>query len=671
MANLPLYSRLHPLRVALFTGLAAWLTLGLEAQAPAPATPNPVLRRKSLPAYTGPHALSGHDRADLRREYDRFWFGQQTPEFLDHRNRVAAEQLQRWNHLLPARDRVKALAAPGAAFAPLGVWVNLGPTSNLTPAGWSSVDSGRPVAILPHPTIPTTVYVATSGGGVFRCTNAQLDGGDWVWTPITDNLPANSSSGNVALGALAMSPTDSNVLYLGAGDFFDAEGRGFFRSTDAGATWTAAAGLGAATRSFAILPLTATRIFWATNDGLKVSIDGGVSFAAVAGGPSTGNIWSIQKFNNLDLVCSKEITDANNNTISTIYTSADSGATWTAAALPANLGFTPGRITLVASLNNTVYGMVENTSSNNVIGRGVLKSTDKGVTWTWMAAPTVAGGLFQGTGRQMTSDGGQGWYNHGLAVDPTNANRLVMGSNLAMYRSTDGGASWTQLSHWFGNLHPYSHADFHTGAWSGGTLFMGNDGGISILRDPWRVTVPSGEDITFLDNRRNKGLPSHLVYHLGSTIAAAPADSRWRITLGMQDNGTRVRQGSNDALKASSVFEDQIGGDGFGTLIHATNGNLMLGSVYYSRVCKSTDGGATFIESTAGITEANDSANAPFKTRLMPGPANEPDTVYTFANKKVYRSTDFGNNWNALTMTDFVNSGKVIRNLAGSRRSNA
>ncbi|MCE1227931.1 MAG: dockerin type I domain-containing protein, partial [Firmicutes bacterium] len=47
------------------------------------------------------------------------------------------------------------------------------------------------------------------------------------------------------------------------------------------------------------------------------------------------------------------------------------------------------------------------------------------------------------------------------------------------------------------------------------------------------------------------------------------------------------------------------------------------------------------------------------------------DTVYTFANKKVYRSTDFGNNWNALTMTDFVNSGKVIRNLAGSRRSNA
>jgi hypothetical protein len=653
----------------ILTSLALVVACGLEAQAPT----NPVLRRRSLPARVGPDALSGHDRADLRRDWDLYWFGGKlTPDYMDFKNRAAAEEIRKWGHLLPKAGTDRALTAilPTPSGTGGFSWTNLGPTSNLVDATWSGIDSGRPVAVVPHPTTATTLYLATSGGGVFKCTNADLNAaGDWTWTAITDDLPASGSGGNVSIGAMAMSPTDANVLYVGLGDPFDAEGRGFYKTPDGGTTWTAAtAGLGNATRSHSILPLSATRILWATNDGLKISNDGGATFAPAAGAPATGDAWSIQKFTGTDLACSLQ------GTAGQIYASADAGATWTLATIT-GVTFPMGRITLAAGGDGTTaYGIVEDTTASSTkVARGVLKSTDKGLTWTWVAAPTAIGGLFQGTGPQMTSDGGQGWYNHGLAVDPTNPLRIVVGSNLALYRSTDGGTSWTQLTHWYGNGHPYTHADNHATAWSNGTLYVANDGGLAILRDPWRATVPTAtDDLSFIDNRRNKGLSTHMVYNLGSTTAATPSNAKWRVTLGMQDNGTRVRQGSGSALQTSGVFEDMIGGDGFGTLIHPANGDLMLGSIYYTRIYKSTDGGATpFTASSTGISESNNSSSAPFAPKIALGPTTSPDTVYTFVNSKVYKSTDFGSNWSAMTMTGFSASGRTLRNVNGSRSSNA
>ncbi len=654
-----------------FLTLAALVTAwGLEAQ----DTANPVLRRRSLPARVGPHALKGHDLPDLRHAWDLYWFGGElSPAYMDYKNLKAAEELQRWLHLFPKAKGT--LAASAILPTPPGVggvsWVNRGPTSNLIDGTWSSIDSGRPVAIVPHPTVATTLYLATSGGGIFKCTNADISqaAAEWIWTPITEDLPASGSSGNVSIGAMAMSPTNANVLYVGLGDPFDAQGRGFFTSPDAGATWTAATGLGNATRSYSILPLTASLVFWGTNDGLKVSNNGGTSFAAVTGGPATGLAWTVRKVTANDLICSIE------GTPNAIYTSSNAGTTWTLATITGvPTAITKGRITLAAAGDGTTaYGIVEDTVTGN-IARGVLKTLDKGVTWTWVAAPTISGGLFQGTGPQMTTDGGQGFYNHGLGVDPTNPQRIVVGANLALYRSLDGGASWTQLTHWYGSGHPYTHADNHATAWANGTLFVANDGGLSILKDPWRATVPTTtDDLTFIDNRRNKGLSSHLVYNVGSTTAASPTDSKYRISLGLQDNGTRIRQPNTTGgtlTGAEGTFEDRIGGDGFGTQIHPTNGNLILGSVYYTDIYKSSDGGATFAESISGITEANSATLAPFAPKIALGATAAPDTVYTFTNSTVYKSTDFGSNWTAMAMTGY-DTARLLRNVNGSRSSSA
>jgi len=641
---------------------------------------NPGERRRDLPARKGPHAISGQDRPDLRRDWNLFWFGGlASPDYLDFKNHQAAAEVRRWGHLLPQGPAAKLLpsagpanpsspqptAQPAVQLAVSGsgpAWVNLGPTANLITSSFPDIDSGRPVAIVPHPTL-TTLYLATSGGGVFRCDNADpASTTDWTWVPITDGLPSSGSSGNVAVGAFAMSPANPSVLYLGAGDMQDATGRGFYTSTNGGSTWTAATGLGNAARSYAILPVDANVVLWGTDDGLKISTNGGASFAAVSGGPATGKARSIQKFSTSDFICTMQ----DSADVGAIYFSTSGGTSWTAATIT-GLSFTAantGRITVAAAGDGvTAYAILENmtNSASSVVAPGVLKTSDKGHTWAWVTPTTAPFTTFlkDPTNKYDGGDGGQGWYNHMITVDPANPTYLFIGSNLAAWRSMDGGLNWTQLTHWYGYGHVYAHADFHAAAWSasGSTLYLANDGGLCIVRNPYLSPVPTGTGyvasvVTFIDNRRNKGLVSHMVYNVGSTASASPADSKWRITLGMQDNGTRVRQPNTSGgtlTGTEGTFEDRIGGDGFATLIHPANGDLMLGSMYYTDIYRSTDGGASnFSESISGITEANDKNFAPFAPKLVSGDTAHPNTVYTSTNGKVYQSLNFGSSWTAL-----------------------
>jgi hypothetical protein len=655
------------------TTLTLLLTAPLTSEDLGPRpSPKKLLGRPSIAPDTG------LDQPDLREAWDLFWFGGRlSPSYMDYKNTLAAQEMQRWGHLTvrPQAAGTSSSSIVPTAAAPTGTggtWVNLGPTSNttLTHPSPYDIDSGRPVAILANPVIPTTLYLATSGGGVFECTNANLSTtSDWTWTPITDGLPSSGSSGNISLGAMAMDPINTQVLYIGLGDAFDSEGRGCFKSTDGGTTWTAATGLGNATISYDILPLTSTLVFWGTNDGLKVSSNGGASFATVSSGPVSGLAWTVKTLNASDLVCSAETIESGPGSI---YYSHDSGTTWQGATLPST-GFPIGRITLATSPADasTVWGICENITNGSTgattVGPGFLKSTTKGATWTWVTPSPAPFTSYVGGGSSDTGDGGQGFYNQLLTVAPGNVNELFLAANLAAWRSLDGGGTCAQLSHWYGYGHAYSHADFHAATWSGdgATLYVANDGGLSIFRDPFRPTIPSTSgpvttDITFIDNHRNKGLTSHLVYNVGSTAATAPADSKWRISLGTQDDGTRIRQPNTPGgslTGSEGAFDDRIGGDGFATLIHPADGTQMLGSIYYTDIYKSTDGGQSFTESITGITEANSSTKAPFQPRLAQGDGAHPNTVYTATNGTVYLSTNFGSSWTALPTTNLPPGG--------------
>ena len=652
---------------------------------------SPGERRRNLPARVGPNVLKGHDLAEERQQWALDWYGPTSFKYLDAINEIAVKEVSKYRSKVPVpvfSGSSATLTYPllGGVIGPLGggTWVNIGPFGNLIDSTWPDHDTGRVTRIVPHPNWPTTptLYVSFAGGGVFKCTNADPAAAatGWSWFSVTDSLPTSSSDGNQAVGALAIDPNNGNILYLGSGDFVDGEGRGFYKSIDGGATWFAATGLGAATRSHDILVMNDGRIFWATNDGLKVSSSNtstSLTFVPVGVAQGiTGLVWTIKKLDQNKLVCSVE------GSTGSIFYSTDGGSTWSSSSTTG----VPGsiyRITLAAN-GSKVVGIFE---TGSVISRGLLVSNDGGATFTYQAQTgSGATGLFYASGG--SNDGGQDWYNQLLTIDPNNGNNVFVAANLASYRSQDGGLTWQQMTHWYGGGKVYMHADHHTAAWSsnGQILLIGTDGGFAIVRDPFRSVVPTAAgttgvaaDVTFVDHRRNYGLATHLIYNLGSTNATTPTDSKYRVIIGLQDNGTRVRQavdntgliGTSGLLQNSGIFEDQIGGDGFSSLIHPDDGNLMLGSLYYTRIYKSTNGGtSSFSGSSSGIVGAGSSATSPFYPKMHLGNSIAPDSVYTQTNYVLYKSGNFGTSWSALPMTGYPTT-SIIRNFHVSEANQA
>ncbi|MEE9382947.1 MAG: hypothetical protein V3V08_05985 [Nannocystaceae bacterium] len=78
-------------------------------------------------------------------------------------------------------------------------WNNLGPS----PA--ASGDAGRITALAAHPTDRDRFFASAATGGVWK---HDLDG----WTPLTEDMPA------AAIGALAIAPSDGDVIYAGSGE---------------------------------------------------------------------------------------------------------------------------------------------------------------------------------------------------------------------------------------------------------------------------------------------------------------------------------------------------------------------------------------------------------------------------------------------------------------------
>ena len=98
-------------------------------------------------------------------------------------------------------------------------WRSIGPPRS----GYVSAPAGVPGD-------PTTYYAGMPEGGVWKTTNAGT-----TWKPIFDDVHVAS------VGAVAVAPSAPNVVYVGTGSqvtWSFTTGKGIYKSTDAGKTWT-------------------------------------------------------------------------------------------------------------------------------------------------------------------------------------------------------------------------------------------------------------------------------------------------------------------------------------------------------------------------------------------------------------------------------------------------
>jgi photosystem II stability/assembly factor-like uncharacterized protein len=407
---------------------------------------------------------------------------------------VASRGLALDDETAPARLRARAFSGTAPAevemVAPVSGtsnWVQLGPTAIPKGQTYSAARvfvTGRVTAIVVDPTDPNIIYIGTAQGGVWKTTDGGLN-----WVARSDNEVS------LAIGALAMDPSNHLVLYAGTGEGnFSGDsyyGNGVLKTTDGGVTWTTLAQstfAGARFGRIAVTPGTPARLFAATNNGLYRSLDSGATWAKMTGS-------SLPVVNATDVCIDPSAPAVVYASFwgGGVYKSVNAGAaapTWTklAGGLPTS-NFTRIALGLSTSSPQTIYALLSGPANANpalsYLVNAFLRSTDGGSTWT--AVPLPGGNI-----------GGQGFYNLGVTVDPTTPD-IVFLSAVSVWKASRNSitGAWT-ITNVGGPIHPDNHAfAFQPGNHL--IVYAGNDGGIYRSTDggvTWSDTINEGPCIT-------------------------------------------------------------------------------------------------------------------------------------------------------------------------------
>lgn len=308
---------------------------------------------------------------------------------------------------------------------------------------WRSIGpfrGGRTRAVAGVVQQPGVFYFGAVNGGVWKTTDYGR-----TWRPIFDDQPTGS------VGAIAVAPSDPNVVYVGSGEGLQrpdlSTGDGIYRSNDAGRTWVHL-GLrdGQQIPQIAVDPRDPRRLFVAvlghpygpnTERGIFRSLDGGASFQRVFYiDENTGASDVAMDPSNPDIIYAGmwEARQApwENGAFGSgggIFKSADGGATW--RALTQGLPATVGQVNIAIAPSNPRRLYI---AASSAVGRtvGLYRSDDGGESWARTTEDP----------RPATRIGGGDCPV--LRVDPRNPD-VVYSASIVMWRSEDAGKTWTGI----------------------------------------------------------------------------------------------------------------------------------------------------------------------------------------------------------------------------------
>ena len=481
--------------------------------------------------------------------------------------------------VIKVREDVMRMVKSKSPNTALGLdWKELGPDNV----------GGRTRAILIDKNNPTKIFAGSVGGGLWVSTNS---GSSWQGVAGFDQQP------NLVISCITQATNGD--IYVGTGEGFmgmggsfgtSTIGNGIYKSTDDGATFNLLASTIPTTSNttnatantafisvynLAASPTNPNLIYAATDYGLQVTLDGGLT-------------WS----HPVNTTYCLDIDVANDGTVmavigTNIYQSTD-GTTFN---LLNPVGFPTsykGRIELAISPTdpNYMYASISSilstansfSSGETMNGHllGIYQSTDKGATWK-----TIANGgssLFDPLGKQGT-------YANTIAVFPSDKTQIVVGGldNWVWKQtnpSTPGVGQWIQATFWavrYPGFTHYVHADIHTikfNPTNPNIVYIGCDGGIF-------RSINGGQDFTMINNN----------YNITQFYSIAfESDANKGFMGGSQDNGTQYVSGHGNSTKFAEEIQS---GDGFQCEVSFLNPNVSYTSAYFSQVERhSSKGGA-------------------------------------------------------------------------------
>ena len=519
-------------------------------------------------------------------------------------------ELARWKAFEESKDRLLRTQAA----VPVANWQSCGPNNQ----------AGRMISYAFDPNNSQILWAGSASGGLWRTQN----GGN-SWQAMSDNIPS------LAIGAIAINPHNPNVMLLGTGEGYVLSpllqnGMGILKSIDGGLTWnTTAVNLPDSLDFFASLgfewdPVDSNRVYLACTYGVLVSNDQGTNWSQTLIGVATSIEINPQNPSTLYV----SLQDMNPST-GGIYRSTDYGQTWTMLTngLPqsTDIGFTC--LSLCDSFPNVIYAGVSFPAGSPTLGelQGLYKTSDGGNAWT-LLPNTVDFYCYQPPYDYIC----QGWYGNVIKVMPYDTN-VVFAAGIYMYRSADGGITWSLSDYAPAEDWQYIHPDYHNFAvdpsnaqtfyvFDDAGIFKSTDGGASWLR-------------------RDSGLVTTQFYTLSSSTSNPTF-----IMGGTQDNGIFY----NYNVGTSMGWNQLVSGDGFFTAVDHGNDQVFYATELFNGRMKSTDGGFSFAPLNNGITD-----NDAFFTPLTMHPVNS-QILFTATGNYIHRSTDGGATWTIVLATPSI-----------------